>query len=101
MAVIGIVSRICRSKLSTEDLWNWIYEPRGPTQMGVVVGAGDPAAGSSVMASAAASVMRALGEETSSTRPAASGRKIPALMGAPVLGTTHNWKVRSEAGGGI
>lgn len=65
-------------------------QPTEPTQAGVVVGWGEPPAGSSLMASAAVPAIWKLGVNTDNTLPFSSGRKMPTLMGLPAAGTIQS-----------
>src|SRR5215470_10072639 len=61
-----------------------------PTIMGCEVGADEPASGSTVMAKVLASTPAGRGGLITAALPRAFGLKIPAGMGAPLVGISHN-----------
>src|SRR5947209_5024390 len=68
--------------------------------MGVVVGALDPDAGSTLTATAFVVAGSTATFDTLTDEPFSSERNSPAERGAPVGGTNQSWKVRSEASRG-
>src|SRR5215475_2697838 len=61
-----------------------------PTIMGCEVGADEPPSGSTVMAKVLASTPAGRGGLITAALPRAFGWKIPAGMGAPLVGISHN-----------
>src|SRR4051812_46591407 len=68
--------------------------------MGVVVGALEPDAGSTLTATAFVVARSTATLDTVTDEPFASERKSPADRGAPVGGTNQSWKIRLEASRG-